>query len=55
MDSKEEYKVRIGKNLKEIFEKLKKKINNYAYDSLKISDYEVSEVLAKKINESKIV
>ncbi|MEX0597452.1 MAG: hypothetical protein WD512_13235 [Candidatus Paceibacterota bacterium] len=38
----------IGKELCEILDNEKEKINHYAWDSLKISDVEASRVIAKK-------
>jgi len=50
-NKRKEYNTRIGPLLKGIFEKQKKIIEGTTWDCITASDYEVGEIIAKKIME----
>jgi len=52
---REEYVTKIGPLLKKIFEIQKDIIKETTWDCVNPSDYEVGEIIAKKINESKLI
>jgi len=52
---REEFVIKIGPLLKEKFETQKEIIKETTWDCVKPSDYEVGEIIAKKITESKLM
>jgi len=52
---KEGHHTRIGPLLTKVFEKQKEIVNETTWDCMKPSDYEVGEILAKKIIEAKLI
>jgi len=54
-NKKEGYGTRIGPLLKSIFEKQKQIVKATTWDCVVPSDYEVGEIIAKKLIESKIL
>ena len=54
-NKKKGFHTRIGPLLKALFEKQKKVINKTTWECIKPSDYEVGEIIAKKITESNIL
>lgn len=54
-DKREEFIIKIGPLLKEVLEKQKEIIKETTWDCVKPSDYEVGEIIAKKLTESKLI
>ena len=54
-DKKEGYHTRIGPLLKALFDKQKQIIKKTTWECIKPSDYEVGEIIAKKMSERKIL
>lgn len=54
-NKREGFATRIGPLLKEIFEKQKDIIKKTTWECITASDYEVGEIIAKKIIESKLL
>jgi len=52
---KEGYNTRIGPLLKKLFEKQKKIVKETTWGCMNPSDYEVGEIIAKKIIEKKLI
>jgi len=49
------FPIRIGPLMKQIFEKQKEKVKKETYDCIEASDYDVSEILAKKILKNNLI
>ena len=54
-NKREEFVTKIGPLLKSIFEKQKEKIKETTWDCVVSSDYEVGEILAKKVQANKLI
>jgi len=54
-DKREEFVTKIGPLLKQAFERQKKIVKDTTWDCVKPSDYEVGEIIAKKVIESKLL
>ena len=52
---RETYSTKIGPLLKNVFVKQKEKIKTVTYDCVNSSDYEVGEIIAKKILDNKLI
>ena len=52
---KETYRLRIGPDLKQCLDRQLKSIKEVTYGKVKSSYYEAGEILAKKINENRII
>ena len=54
-EKREEFVTKIGPLMKDIFEKQKSIVKEATWDCVSPSDYEVGEIIAKKITESKLL
>jgi len=54
-NKREDFQMRIGPLLKDIFEKQKEIIKETTWDCVNPSDYEVGEIIAKKIMDKGII
>ena len=52
---REEFIIKIGPLLKKVMEKQKEIVKETTWDCVKPSDYEVGEIIAKKLTESKLI
>ncbi len=53
--NRKEYYLRVGPLLKKIFEKQREIVNKTTWDCINSSDWEIGEIIAKKIIESKLI